>query len=147
MDHWIIFRISCFLGFPGFDKWIKIKYLGLLLTVGPSPPFLWLEVISKIKEKIVSWGGQWLTKVGKLIPIKEVLSALPIFQPSLLLAPKTISDHISKLLQDFLRNGGKGNQNKVHLVSWDILKRPITEGGLQIHDLGLANMDLGGKII
>ena len=35
----------------------------------------------------------------------------------------------------------------MHLVSWDILKRPLSEGGLQICDLGLENLDLGGKII
>ena len=35
----------------------------------------------------------------------------------------------------------------MHLVSWDILKIPLTEGGLQIHDLGLANLAMGGKII
>jgi len=67
------------LGFLGYDKWEKIKYLGLPLTLGPSPPSLWIEVISKIKEKITYLGGQWLTKVGKLVLIKVVLSTLPIF--------------------------------------------------------------------
>ena len=35
----------------------------------------------------------------------------------------------------------------MHLVSWDILKRPILEGGLQIRDPGLANLAMGGKLI
>ena len=35
----------------------------------------------------------------------------------------------------------------MHLVSWDILKRPISKGGLQICDPGLANLALGGKLI
>ena len=35
----------------------------------------------------------------------------------------------------------------MHLVSWDILKRPISEGGLQIRDPGLANLEMGGKLI
>ena len=54
---------------------------------------------------------------------------------------------ISKILWEFLWEGGKGNQKKMHLVSWDILKRPTSEGGLQIHDHELSNMALGGKII
>ena len=54
---------------------------------------------------------------------------------------------ISKLLRDFLWNGGKGNQIKLHLVSWDIVKRPLSEGGMQIRDPGLANLAMGGKII
>ena len=51
---------------------------------------------------------------------------------------------ISKILRDFLWNGGKGNQNKMHLVSWEILKRPLSEGDLQIHDPRLGNIALGG---
>ena len=35
----------------------------------------------------------------------------------------------------------------MHLVSWEILKRPIAEGGLQIRDPSLANLALGGKLL
>lgn len=51
VEHPTILRISYILGFPMYDKWEKIKYLGLPLTLGPSPPSLWTETISKIKEK------------------------------------------------------------------------------------------------
>ena len=94
VDHVSITRITNSLIFLGFDKWEKIKYFGLPLTLGSIPPSLWLDVLAKIKAKIASWGGQWLTKAGKLILIKVVLSTLPIFQSSLLLAPKSISYHI-----------------------------------------------------
>ena len=35
----------------------------------------------------------------------------------------------------------------MHLVRWEILKRPLSEGGLQICDHGLENLSLRGKII
>ena len=92
-------------------------------------------------------GGHWLTKAGKLVLIKVVLSSLPIFQSSLLLAPKSITAQISKNLMDILWNGGKGNQNKIHLVNWGILKRPLSEGGFQIRDPELANLALVGKLV
>ena len=57
VDHSAILQIENSLGFHGFDKWEKIKYLGLPLTLGPSPPSLWFKVIAKIKAKIASWGG------------------------------------------------------------------------------------------
>ena len=88
--HSAILRIANSLGFPRFDNSEKIKYLGLPLTLGPSPPSLWFEVIANTKSKIDSWGGQWLTKAVKLILIKAVLSALPNFQSSSLLALKSI---------------------------------------------------------
>ena len=64
-----------------------------------------------------------------------------------LLAPRNVMDQISKLLRDFLWQGGKGNQNKMHLVNWDLVKKSISEGGLQIRDPSLVNLALGGKIL
>ena len=45
VDHLSLLRIAHSLVFPGFEKWDKINYLGLPLTLGPSPPSLWLDVI------------------------------------------------------------------------------------------------------
>ena len=81
-----------------------------------------------------------MSKAGKLILIKSVLSAFPVFHSTLLLAPKSISSQIAKILQDFLSNGGKHGQNKIHLVKWEDLKCPMSEGGLQIRDPALANL-------
>ena len=57
VEHLALLRISKFFGFPGFVKLEKIKYLGLPLTLGLSPPSLWLDVLAKLKENITSWGG------------------------------------------------------------------------------------------
>ena len=145
-DHSTVANISQILGFDGYATWDKVKYLGLPLTLVQNNPSLWLEIISKIKEKIVSWGVHYLVKARKLILIKSVLSALPIYQSSLLLAPKAIMDQISKLIKDFLWRGGKQNHNRMHLVNWEIVKRPVLEGGLQIKDPGLSNLAMGGKL-
>ena len=122
-------------------------YLGFPLTLRSSPPSLWLDVLAKLKVKIIYWGGLWLSMVGKLILVKVVLSTFPIFQSALLLAPKSILAQISKIMRDFLWLGGKGNHNKMHLVSWEVLKRPFSEGGLQIRDPRMTNLALSGKLI
>ena len=84
---------------------------------------------------------------GKVILVKVVLSAFPTFQSFLMLTPKSILAQISKILCNFLWSGGKGCQNKIHLVQWDVLIRPFSVGGLQIRDLGLANLALSGKLL
>jgi hypothetical protein len=76
-----------------------------------------------------------------------VLSALPIYQAAFLLAPKSVTDQISKLLRDFLWQGGKGNHHKFHLVKWEMVKRSTSEGGLQIRDPAIVNLAMGGKIM
>eukprot|EP00253_Pinus_taeda_P009869 PITA_09869 len=139
--------ISKLFGFNSHAHWEKIKYLGLPITNGFNKRSLWSEIINKMKSKITTWGGYWLTKGGKVILIKSVLSALPIYQASLLFAPKSVTDQISKILRDFLWQGGKGNQHKIHLVKWDLVKRLIPEGGLQIRDPALVNLAMGGKIL
>ena len=35
----------------------------------------------------------------------------------------------------------------MHLAKWDIVKRLVLEGGLQIRDQGLANLAMGGKLL
>ena len=79
--------------------------------------------------------------------VKAVLSSLLVYQASFLLAPKSIMDQLSKLISDFLWQGGKGNQRKFHLVKWDNVKLPLADGGLQIRDPRLANLALGDKIL
>ena len=111
IDQHIIDKIANHLGFAGHDSWKKIKYLFLPLTLGSNRNQLWEEVITKFKKKIVVWGGFWLTTGGMLTLIKFVLLALPTFQASLMLAPRAISDQISRLICDFLWNGGRGNNN------------------------------------
>ena len=105
-----------------------------------------MEIINKIEAKIISWGGHWLTKAGKVTLIKSVLSSLPIYQSSLLLAPKAIMNQISKLLGDFLWGGGKGNQHRMHLVNWETVKTPFLEGGIQIKYPRKSNIAMGGKL-
>lgn len=139
--------ITTLLGFKGQATWDRFKYLGLPIISGANKRSLWSEIISKIKTKIAVWGGYWLTKGGKVILIKAMLAALPIFQTTFLLAPRNVTEQISKLLRDFLWQGGKGNECKIHLVNWEVVEKTNTEGGLQIRDPALVNLALGEKIL
>ena len=56
-------------------------------------------------------------------------------------------NQIFKLLRDFLWQGGKGNQNRLHLINWDIVKRPVLGGGLHIRDPGMVKLTMGGKLL
>eukprot|EP00253_Pinus_taeda_P030936 PITA_30936 len=48
--------IAQVLGFECFTHWDSIKYLGLPLTSGVNNRSLWHGIISKIKDKITTWG-------------------------------------------------------------------------------------------
>lgn len=140
-------NISRILGINVHTHWDKFTYLGLPITYGNSNARKWDDMLNKITRRIIRWGGQWLSKAGKLILVNYVLSTSPIYQFSTLLAPKGTSDQISKLMRDFLWSGGKNNENIFHLVNWETIKQTKASGGLQIRDPRLANLALGGKLL
>eukprot|EP00253_Pinus_taeda_P007380 PITA_07380 len=146
-DHQDLTNIANTLGFKGHSHWERIRYLGLPIISGVNKRSLWTDIICKFKSKISKWGGHWLTKGGKVILIKSQLSSLIIYQAAFLLAPRNIMDQISSLIRNFLWQGGRGNDKKLHLVNWETVKKPIDEGGLQIRDPALANLALGSKIL
>eukprot|EP00253_Pinus_taeda_P004292 PITA_04292 len=146
-DQQTLSNISNTLGFKGHSHWEKIGYLGLPIISGVNKRSLWTDIICKFKSKISKWGGHWLTKGGKAILIKSQLSSLLIYQAAFLLAPRNIMDQISSLIRNFLWQGGRGNDKKLHLVNWETVKKPIDEGGLNIRDPSLSNLALGSKIL
>lgn len=146
-NHQELINIANTLGFKGNSKWESIRYLGLPIISGVNKRSLWSDIICKFKAKISKWGGHWLTKGGKVVLIKSQLSSLIIYQAAFLLAPRNIMDQISSLIRNFLWQGGRGNDKKLHLVSWETVKKPLDEGGLQIKDPSLVNLALGSKIL
>lgn len=110
IDQGVLSRIANILGMQGFDRWEKFKYLVLPISVGLIKGNHWNEVVSKIQAKINFWGGRWLNPPEKLVLINSVLCALPVYQFSVFLAPKSVTDKIYRLIRDFLWRGGKGNK-------------------------------------
>ena len=127
--------ISRTLEMEGTSTWDSIKYLGIPLVKDGPKKNIWMPLVDKLKAKILAWGASWLNKVGKIILINFVLTSLPVYQALILLAPRGIVKEIDNLLKNFLWEGGRNNERKMHLVSWDKVKAPKWEGGLQIRDM------------
>jgi hypothetical protein len=71
------------------------------------PGDTWQVILHKIKEKFEIWGAFWLNPAGRLVLVKYVLSSLPIFQFSSLLAPVGIKKYLAEEIHKFLWQGGK----------------------------------------
>jgi hypothetical protein len=140
----LIASIFCF---PLIEKWQSFRYLGIPICLKSLPNSAWNQILDKLKNKLEHWGAFWLNLAGHTVLIKSVLSALPIFQFSSLLAPQNVKSSISSLLRRFLWEGGKTDKKKYHLIKWDIVKHPKENGGLGIRDPGLSNLAMGAKIL
>jgi len=88
-----------------------------------------------------------MSLAGKTMLIKSVLNNLPTYQSSLMLAPLGILRKMEGILRIFLWKGGKQNRNRLLLVNWDKVTKPILEGGLNFKDLRFQNLVLGAKIV
>lgn len=75
---------------------------------------------------------------GRSTLISACLNNSPIYQFSVYLAPKTISD---KIRRTFFWQGG-GTKRKYHLVRWVKICKSKKKGGLGIKDLKKMNLSL-----
>ena len=114
-----------------FQNWDSFTYLGVPIFKSSIKTKNWNPIIEKLKAKIQKWGASWLTLAGKLVLLKYVMSNIPIYQSSILLAPSSVISKIETLFKNFLWEGGKGNLKNPHLVSWDKVQRTYREGGLK----------------
>eukprot|EP00253_Pinus_taeda_P006677 PITA_06677 len=139
--------IARLLEMEGNRIWESFKYLGIPIFKSKPKVAHWMSLLDKIKNRIQAWGASWLNNAGKLILMKSVLISMPLFQNSILLAPKTFLSKLDSLLRRFLWEGGNNNDRRIHLVSWEILKSPFLEGGLQLRNLAAQNSALGAKTL
>jgi hypothetical protein len=99
-------RTTCLIAnvfrFSLVEKWQTFRYLGLLICINYIPNSAWTHILEKFKNKLEHWGAFWLNLAGRTVLIKFVLSTLPIFQLSSLLAPQNVKSAISRLLRRFL---------------------------------------------
>jgi ribonuclease HI len=140
-------QLSRVLEMKGLTAWDNFIYLGIPIFKSFSKVAHWMPMVDKLKFKIQAWGVNWLNKAGKLVLMNSVITSLPIYQCSILLAPKTITNKIDELLRKFFWEGGKNCERKLHLVKWDKIKKPKMEGGLNIRDVAAHNLAMGGKLL
>ena len=80
----------------------KIPFLYLGLSIGGDPRRLsfWEPVVNRIKSRLSGWHSRFLSFGGRLILLKSVLTALPVYALSFFKAPAGIISSIESLLGD-----------------------------------------------
>jgi hypothetical protein len=136
-------HISDILGFTRSS--LPSKYLGIPLLDRALRNSSWEGLLTSFSKRLSSWTYRALNLPSRLILLKSVLQALPVYTFSALAAPNFILNAIKALQRNFLWQGLKAGK-KFALISWEKLCRPKIQGGLGIRDPSILNKVLSAKI-
>lgn len=124
---------------------LPVNYLGILVAGRRPRRQDWEGIILKVRNRLASWKGRFLSFGGRLTLINSVLTALPTYWMSMFRLPEWVSKKIDRIRRDFLWSGPDIEQPTCRLVCWKNLCRPRVQGGWGILDLKTFNQALLGK--
>ena len=89
----------------GYKKGVFLcKYLGIELEKSIKSSKVWNNTFEKMETKIESWKDKWLSKVGKSIKIRSVLTAILTYPLLCLPLPKNLFHRFKVKFKNFLCN-------------------------------------------
>jgi len=81
---------------------LPITYLGVPLGASMSRFSSWQPIIERIQNRLSSWKASCISRAGKLILIKAVLSSLPVYYLSIFKMSKKVAAEINRIQRRFL---------------------------------------------
>lgn len=126
------------LDFPFEKGTLPVRYLGLPLLTKRMTVSDFLPLVEKIRTRISSWTGRFLSFGGRLQLIQSVISSLANFWLAAFRLPASCLREIEKLCSAFLWSGPTLDTRKAK-VAWSLVCQPKNEGGLGIRPLKEVN--------
>lgn len=110
---------------------LPIKYLGLPLTSKIMSRSDYEPLLTKIRNRLLSWSSKALSYAGRLLLIKSVISSMTNFWCAAFCLPQACIDEVDSMCSAFLWSGNPNDTSKSK-VSWEEVCCPTKEGGLGI---------------
>ncbi|KAK4384704.1 Retrovirus-related Pol polyprotein from type-2 retrotransposable element R2DM [Sesamum angolense] len=122
---------------------LPVRYLGLPLISARLSIADYQPLLQKIDSRIKGWEGVQLSFAGRVQLIKSVLVSLEVYWAMAFILPKGIIKEMIKRLRTFLWKGT--SSSGYPKVAWEIVCRPVEEGGQGIKDIFALNRALMSK--
>ena len=120
------------------------KYLGIPTVCSRSRKVIFRELLDRMWKKLQGWKEKLLSRAGKEVLIKAVIQALPTYLMGVYKIPAAIIQEFHSAMTRFWW-GGKGEERKMHWLSWEKMCKPKCMGGMGFKDLRVFNDALLGK--
>jgi hypothetical protein len=115
-----------------------IRYLGLPLSTGRIPKAHIQNTVEAVARRLPASHGPLMAKSGRLIWVKSVLAAVPIYCMIAGGLPAWAKSEIDTICRRFLWAGKDGDVRGRCMVAWRACTRPKELGGLGIPDFKLV---------
>ncbi|CAL1352894.1 unnamed protein product [Linum trigynum] len=125
-------------------SYLPTIYLGLPLGASSNSSAIWNNIMLRFQSRLDGWRSKFLSLGGRIILCKSSMSSQPLYQFSLVRAPKTVIHKMEKMQRNFIWSGTQ-DKSKFHLVRWNICKASKERGGLGVLDLNCMNSALLAK--
>lgn len=103
------------------------------------------STVDAVARRLPACHGPLMAKSGRLIWIKSVLSAIPIYTIIADGLPSWAIEQINTICRRFLQTGKEGSMHGKCMVAWPTVCRPTDLGGLGIPDLRLTAIALQAR--
>jgi hypothetical protein len=119
-----------------------ITYLGMPLSTKKIPKARIQATVDSVARRLPPCHGPLMVKSGRLVWIKSVLAAVPIYTTIADGLPPWAREEIDSICRRFLWMGIEGFVRRKCMVVWPTVCRPTDLGGLGIPDLHLTSTAL-----
>ena len=82
-----------------------LKYLGFSLKANLYLSRDWFWLIGKVEKRLKGWSHKWLSRAGRLVLVKSVLEAIPVYWMSLSWIPIGILEWFHNLCFKYFWEG------------------------------------------
>eukprot|EP00253_Pinus_taeda_P026822 PITA_26822 len=122
-----------------------LKYLGYWLKPTSQKITDWVWLVSKIEKRLSCWSHRYLSRAGRLILIKSVLEATPVFWMAMAWIPRNILAKLQQLCNRYLWTGHQ-DKRTFAWIGWHKIALPKKWGGWGLKELPSFAMALAGKM-
>ncbi|XP_038989084.1 uncharacterized protein LOC120112939 [Phoenix dactylifera] len=111
-----------------------LTYLGVPITGRRLRVAECSYLVQRVESRLEGWRAASLSMMERLTLIRSVLGSMPVYLMANTVVPKTTLLRVERLLRCFLW-GSYGGGHGVHLVAWEHVCRPTSEGSLGVQSL------------
>lgn len=97
-------------------------------------------------QKLVGWKTKVLSQAGRTVLLRAKATALPQYQMSSFLIPKTWCDKLDKLLKNFWWCFGNGSTHRFTLMAWSRICLSKERGGVGLRYIFYVNQALLARL-